>query len=214
MDIAKVANSPPTLIGRSSSHFTRVTRIFAAELEVEVAFRVVSDLTTLDVAAYSGNPTLRVPILRTENADWFGTQSICRQLWRLSQRRAKVIWPEHIEQALLCNAQELTLQAMASEVSLIMSKLSGVAADAPYSLKLETALTNSLAWLEAHVDNILSGLPAERDLSFLEVTLYCLLRHLQFRQLLARAPIPRLLGFCEEFEARPSAKLTPYHFDA
>ena len=35
----------PVIIGRSSSHFTRVARIFAAEMRVDYAFRVVADLT-------------------------------------------------------------------------------------------------------------------------------------------------------------------------
>ena len=44
-----------TIIGRSSSHFTRVTRIFAAELGVPYTLQVVPDLLSCDAADYGGN---------------------------------------------------------------------------------------------------------------------------------------------------------------
>ena len=50
-----------TLVGRSSSHFTRTARIFALELGVQHAFRPVLDMTTPDPAAYADNPALKVP---------------------------------------------------------------------------------------------------------------------------------------------------------
>ena len=72
----------PVLVGRSSSHFTRIARIFAHELEVAYEFQPVLDLTSVNRADYADNPTLRVPILRTEAGTWFGALNICRALAR------------------------------------------------------------------------------------------------------------------------------------
>jgi len=58
----------------------------------------------------------------------------------------------------------------------------------------------------------LSNLP-ERDLSFLEVSLFCLLRHLEFREIRRLNDYPDLRGFCEDFERRSSAIATPFKYD-
>jgi hypothetical protein len=43
------------LVGRSSSHFTRVARIFALDLGVPHVFRPVLDMTSTDPATYADN---------------------------------------------------------------------------------------------------------------------------------------------------------------
>jgi len=50
----------PTLVGRSSSHFTRVARIFCHELGVEHELRIVGDLMSADAGDYGGNPALKI----------------------------------------------------------------------------------------------------------------------------------------------------------
>jgi hypothetical protein len=69
----------PIIIGRSSSHFTR---IFAAELRIDCAFQVVRDLMSSDPGDYGGNPALRIPVLQTPQGTWFGALNVCRELWR------------------------------------------------------------------------------------------------------------------------------------
>jgi len=196
-----------TLFGRSSSHFTRVARIFALELEVPCRLQVVPDLRALDAAAYGGNPALRLPVLRDARGDWYGALNICRELERASVSGRHILWPEQLQEPLLANAQELTLQAMASEIELIMS-------DTPSALttKRRQSLEGSLHWLHQHVDEVLGAL-GERDLSYLETTLYCLVTHLEFRQVLSVQPFERLLAFAEAFERRDSARATPFRFD-
>ncbi|MDH5822644.1 hypothetical protein QFW77_06510 [Luteimonas sp. RD2P54] len=200
------------IVGRSSSHFTRVTRIFAAELRVEHDFEVVPDLTATDAAAFGGNPALRLPVLRTPDGPWFGAINICRELWRRSAQRPAVAWPEDLDRPLAANAQELVLQAMSTEVALIMGGLAGGGPTARQT-KLRTSLLGSLAWLEANAPQALALQPPGRALGTLEVTLYCLLEHLEFREVLPLAPYPRLRGLRDEFGARPSAAATAYRFD-
>jgi hypothetical protein len=75
-------------------------------------------------------------------------------------------------------------------------------------------LNNVLAWLEAHATDVLARLPATRDLSYLEVTLYCFVMHLEFRSILLIAGYPRLTAFAAAFGERAAARETAYAFDA
>jgi glutathione S-transferase len=201
------------LFGRSSSTFTRVARIFAEELAVPYSFEIVRNLEALDTAAYGDNPALKVPSLRTPRATWFGALNICRELARASALPRCIVWPEALEQPLLANMQELVLHAMSTEVALIMSSLSGQPTDTPHRLKMMRSLTNVLTWLDANLEAALSALPGERELSYLEVTLFCLVAHLDFRKVVATAPYAKLSAFRDDFGARSACTATEYGFD-
>lgn len=201
------------IYGRSSSSFTRVARIFAAELRVDYVFHIVRDLMSSDASEYAGNPALRMPTLQTSEAAWFGALNICKELARRSEQRLTTLWPEDLRDPLIANAQELVLQAMATEVSLIMAKVAGGDENNAHQAKMKNSLLNSMFWLEAEVRPILGALPPERDLSYLEVTLFCLLAHLEFRGVLPITPYPNLGRFCQTFGMRPSVVNTAYRFD-
>ncbi|WNG37302.1 glutathione S-transferase domain-containing protein [Archangium violaceum] len=203
----------PVLIGRSSSHFTRVTRIFAAEMRIDYSFRVVRDLMSSAPEDYGGNPALRIPTLQTPRGIWFGALNICRELWRQSSHRPRVVWPEDLDEPLLANAQELVLQAMATEVTLIMSKAAGVNDTNAHHAKMRKGLVNMMSWLEENARPALAALPPHRDLSYLEVTLFCLVTHLEFRDVLPTAPYSELNKFCQQFATRASIGETPFRFD-
>jgi glutathione S-transferase len=207
------ALSKPRIVGRSSSHFTRVARIFAAELGVDHSFTAVRDLTSSNAADYAQNPALKLPILETASGSWFGSLNICRALARHSERGRHISWPEDLEQPISANAQELAVQAMMTEVTLIMTRSAHDDPSNVYQAKLLASLLNTMAWLEGNVEAALLALPAGRDLSFLEVTLFCLVSHLEFRAVLPVVQYPALSGFCQRFGERASARETPYHFD-
>ena len=211
--MTSVAHTKPTIIGRSSSHHTRVARIFAEELGVDYELRVIRDLTSMDAAVYGGNPALKLPSLQTDSGVWFGALNACRELARLAPSSRRIVWPEDLKRALAANAQELTVQAMATEVSLIMAKVASAEGGAQYD-KMRESLRNSLVWLERHVDAALASLPSDRELSYLEVALFCLVTHLEFRQVLPIGDYQQLNAFCDRFGARSSAKNTSYRFDA
>jgi glutathione S-transferase len=201
------------LFGRSSSHFTRVVRVFAAELGVQYQLCVVHDLLSLDPADYGHNPALKLPVLQQSGASWFGALNICRVLARAAERDARLVWPEDATVPLLVNAQELVLQGMATDVTLVMSKVGGAGAASEHRSKLTTSLSNVLAWLETNVEAVLAGLPAERSLSYLEVTLFCFVTHLAFREIAPLEPYPKLRAFAERYGERASARSTSYRFD-
>jgi glutathione S-transferase len=203
----------PVIIGRSSSHFTRVTRIFAAEMRVDYSFQVVRDLMSCDPDDYGGNPALRLPTLRTPRGLWFGALNICRELSRQSSHGPRTVWPEDLDGPLLANAQELVVQAMATEVSLIMAKLSEGGDGNAHHVKMRKSLLNMMSWLESNVGHALDALPSERELSYLEVTLFCLVTHLEFRDVLPVSSYPDLKRFCQHFAVRASAGETTYRFD-
>lgn len=202
-----------TILGRSSSTFTRVGRIFAAELGVRHAFEVVRNIESLDANDYGGNPALKIPSLQTPQATFFGALNVCRELVRVAERRLRVVWPEALDQPLLGNTQELILQAMSTEVGLIMSSIAAQPTDTFHRVKMSKSLANTLAWLDANVRPALAALPA-RDLSYLEVTLFCLVAHLDFRKVMSTEPYSELTAFREQFGERPSCKKTEYRFDA
>ncbi|HEY6726658.1 MAG TPA: glutathione S-transferase domain-containing protein [Polyangiaceae bacterium] len=212
MPITLEALAKPVLVGRSSSVFTRVTRIFALELEIDHAFRVVPDLLAFDADRYGGNPALKLPTLLAPSGVWFGSPTICRELARLSRRTLHLVWPEDLVAPVLANAQELTTQAMTTEVSMIMAQQGGHEASG-YQQKLRQSLENTLGWLEEHVAEFGSRLPAHRDLSYLEVTLFCLVTHLEFREVLPVAGYPALDEFRCAFAQRSSVEATEYHYD-
>lgn len=200
------------LVGRSSSHFTRTARIFALELGVAHRFQPVLDMTTLDVAAYAGNPALKIPILVDRHGPLYGTENICRELTRRSDLRDRVVLRGDVSNRLVANAEELVLHAMNTGVNLIMSGM----ADKERSLppKVRPSLENALAFLDANVDGILAILPADRVLSFLEVALFCCVTHLPFRDLLDLSAYSALSRFATVFANRASAQETVYRFDA
>ena len=102
---------------------------------------------------------------------------------------------------------------MATEVGLVMGRASGVPADNAHQVKLRASLLGAMEWLETNGVRAIQTLPPERDLSFLEVSLFCLVEHLQFRQVLSLDPYPALRAFAQRFGARTSARATAYAFD-
>lgn len=205
-----MTNPGVTLVGRSSSHFTRTARLFALELEVPHDFRPVLDLTTTDPAAYAGNPALKIPVLIDEAGALFGTENVCRALARRSGRAARVVLRGDIAARVVANAEEMVLHAMTADVNLVMASVAKQ--DAP--LKVRRGLENSLAFLDAHWEAVVAALPPDRLLSFVEAALYCLMTHLPFRQVMDPTGYPRLVAHCQAFGLRASARTTAYRFDA
>jgi glutathione S-transferase len=199
------------IVGRSSSHFTRVVRIFAEELAVPCELQVVPSLLSTDASSYGANPGLRLPNLIVPNGPpVFGCLGGCRALAELSGRTLRIVWPEDLTSRLARNAHELTLQCMATEVSLIMLGTSGDAQS--YAEKLGVALEGMLEWLNEHVDEVVNVLPP-RDLCFFEISLFCLVEHLPFRGVRSLEPYARLCRFRDRFAERPSAVATRFRFD-
>ena len=103
------------LYGRSSSHFTRIVRIFAAEMELELEFVLIRDLMSQDPADYGDNPALKMPTLESPDGTWFGSLGICRELSRHHELNLDVVWPDQLESPLASNAQEMVLAAMSTD---------------------------------------------------------------------------------------------------
>lgn len=204
--------SPPQIIGRSSSHFTRVTLMFAIELDIPFEFTPIYDLTQLGPEVYAGNPALKLPILRTGDDVIFGTQNICRSLAERAAPR-RIVWPETLIDAQSRNAHELLDHCMRAQVQLIMGLMvSKLPPDSVYFAKARTGYEGALRWLDSNVESVLDSFP-ERDLSYFEVSLFCLIEHLRFRTTVDQSDYKALARFAESFGARPSARRTPYRID-
>lgn len=210
--VSEMPNAALTLVARSSSHFSRITRIYAAELEVAHAFEPVFDITSTASGVFADNPLLRVPSLRTPEGTWFGSLGICRELARRSTSGLRLVWPEDLSDVLGSNAQEVVTDAMNTGVIIITNRIQKVPDDTPALTKPFARLQGALGWLETNLEDALATQPPA-DLSFLEVSAFCFLTHLGFRGLGTLDRCPKLAAFCERFGQRASARATPYHFD-
>jgi len=204
-------DSAVTLVGRSSSHFTRTARLFALELGVAHRFQPVLDITSVDRADYADNPALKVPVLVDEQGSLYGTENICRELARRSGQAERVVLRGQSDVRAVANVEEMVLHAMNAEVSLIMVGLQGPEREPP---KVRLGLENALAFVDAELDRALAALPGERALSFVEAALFAVVTHLPFRKIMDIGAYGRLSAFREQFGARPSARATEYRFDA
>jgi glutathione S-transferase len=202
------------IVGRRSSHFTRLTRIFAEELAVPYEIVPIYDMTVRDSAVYADNPALKLPVLRTQDAVLFGTENICRVIAEHAGNPADVVWPEQLRGAVSRNAQELIWHCMTAQVQIVFGTLvAKLPNDNIYFDKARTGFAAALAWLDANVADVVGALPASRKLSLLEASLFCMIDHLHFRKTLPVEKYLALEGFAQEFAARSSAQRTPYQFD-
>ncbi|MEO6369391.1 MAG: hypothetical protein ABIP38_15520, partial [Steroidobacteraceae bacterium] len=60
---------------------------------------------------------------------------------------------------------------------------------------------------------VIATLPAGRDISRFEATLFCLVEHLSFRPSVSIAGYPALAGFAARFGAQDAARATSYRFE-
>ena len=203
------------IIGRQSSHYTRVVRMLAIELGLDCALRPIHDLLSEDPASFGGNPALKLPALRLDDGTLiWGSGNACRALARLVEGgEARVFWPEQARTPLLMNAHELAAHAMAMQVEVVFRELVAKRPPDAASRKRRASLVGSLAWLDAHLADIQAGFP-EGVLPLFALQLFALLEHLDFRNPMDTSGWPALRDFAERMRARPSAQATPYRFDA
>lgn len=202
------------IIGRQSSHYTRLVRLLAHELGIDYVLRPIFDLMSEDPAAYAGNPALKLPALRIGDTVVWGSQNACRMLARRAPGgTARVFWPEDARSPLSMNAHELVAHAMAAQVEVVFHEIVSKRPPDAASRKRRASLLNCLIWLDGHLDEIRGELPSGK-IALFELSLFCLLEHLPFRNPIDLSRMPRLTAFAAMFAARPSAQATPYRFDA
>jgi glutathione S-transferase len=202
------------IVGRRSSHFSRLARIFAEELGIAYEIVPIYDMTERDPAVYADNPALRLPILRTAEGVVFGTENICRTLAERAATPARIVWPEELRGYVSRNAQELVWHCMTTQVQIVFGTgMCKLPADNGYFEKARLGFEGALAWLDAHVDEALAALPSSRQLSLFEASLFCMIEHLRFRPTLPIDKYPALQAFVQSFGERPSAQRTPFQFD-
>jgi glutathione S-transferase len=201
------------IIGRSSSHFTRLVRIFAEELELAYRLVPVLDMTAPNTQFYGDNPAMKLPVMRAGDTTWFGAQNICRVLVERAGVQKRIIWPEQLRDPLSRNAQELVWHGMEAQVQLAFGiEVCRLPPNNPYFIKARHGLEGALSWLDAKLPEVWRHLPGDRDFSMFEASLFCLLDHLSFRPTVARRGFA-LSEFIGKFGQRHSALCTAYQFD-
>jgi glutathione S-transferase len=203
----------PRLVGRSSSHYTRLARMFAEELGIAYAFEPVYDLASRDPADYAGNPALKLPVLVLPEGPVFGAENVCRTLAARISPPRRIVWTEQLPDPRARNAQELIWHGMGAQVQLVFGmQVARLPAENVYFAKAADGFRNALAWLDANLESVLHGLPP-RDFSLLEASLFCLLEHVLFRDTLPLAPYRHLAAFAAAWRERTAAQRTTYAFD-
>lgn len=203
----------PRLVGRSSSHYTRLARMFAEELGIAYAFEPVHDLASRDPADYAGNPALKLPVLVLPEGPVFGAENICRTLAARAGAPRRIVWTEQLPDLRARNAQELVWHGMGAQVQLVFGmQVARLPSENVYFAKAADGFRNALAWLDANLESVVHALPP-RDLSLLETSLFCLLEHLAFRDTLPLDPYRHLAAFAAAWRQRPAAQRTAYAFD-
>lgn len=202
------------IVGRRSSLFTRMPLIIAEELRVAYELVPIYDMTDLGREVYAGNPALKLPILRRGETVLFGALNICRAIAEGAAGTPNIIWPEQLRDDLSRNGQELVWHCMSAQVQLVMGTLVGkLPADNVFFVKTRTGIESSLQWLDTHLAQTLTLLPRERDVSVYEVSLFCLIEHLEWRRTMTVEMPAALREFARTFAAKPAAQRTAYAFD-
>jgi glutathione S-transferase len=205
----------PVIVGRSSSHFTRVPRVIAHALAVPYTLEVVRDLSSTDPRDYAGNPSIKIPSLRVDGEVIFGAEPSARRIAAMSGAAASVAWPEDMTHVTARNAHEVVWTAMSTQVQLaIATHFHPIPRTHPLLSRLETSLGGALAWLELHAEDVSASLPPERTTSLFEVALVCLVEHLSFRPTLSSAATPRLAALASALGERAPFASTRYRLDA
>jgi hypothetical protein len=203
-----------SIAGRRSSHFTRMTLVFAETLGVAYELQPVYDMTALDPESYASNPALKLPILRRGETALFGALNICRAIAETAGASPTVVWPEELTDDASRNAQEFVWHGMAAQVQLILgTMIAKLPADNVFFTKTRTGFEGALAWLDAHHGEVLLKLRPDRTLSVFEVSLFCLIDHIQWRKTLPFDRYPALSAFARSFASKPAAVRTAYAFD-
>lgn len=201
-----------TIVGRSSSLFTRVPRVFAHQAGVAVELSVVRDLAAQEADAYGGNPALKIPTLRRSDGGLvFGAANVTRVI--LDGTALRVAWPEDVRSDRGRNAHEMLAHAMSAQVQMIMGTVIG-ALDATVFAKVRRGLEGALGWLDANADAVLAEI-AElgRDASWFAHALGCTVEHFAFRPTIDIAPYRALARFAEGWARGEAARATAYRFD-
>jgi glutathione S-transferase len=199
------------IIGRTGSLFTRVALIFAEEAGIDYELILLDDLIATDLGRYSGNPALRIPVLRMGDEVLFGTRNICRVLAARAAQPLNITWPEDSSDILLMNAQEIIRQSMMTQVQLLMMEdYGGSLEDDLFTSKAHAGLDASLRWLDENLDGITAALPPQRSFSLLEVELFCLVEHLLFAPTVAIEERLALCSFVQAFGVRESTCRTRF----
>jgi len=162
---------------------------------------------SVNVEDYGGHPALKIPTLHVGEIPLFGTDNICRRLAELAGRAddPRVVLSHQVTSDLVRSAQELVWHAMATQVQLVLGlRVGKLPPQSAFFAKATLGMRGSLAWLDERLDGVLAALPAPRDFSLFEVTLYCLIEHIVFRPTVALDPFARLRGFAGTFGARES----------
>ena len=162
------------------SHFSRKVRIVLKELDLACEESFVPDLLSSEPADFGGNPILRVPVLR-DGATWvIESDQIVRYLLETYSKDDDRLSFRSMDAAQR-NALSIISAIMGAEVELVLSRRSGLVAEAAglYFQRYREVIAHGLAWLESNA----AAIWPDAEFSYLDIALICMWEHLGHNRL-------------------------------
>ena len=193
-----------SVVQRSSVAAARTSRAACRSSRVSSAWSTHSSRSSTCCrttrSATPGNPALKLPVLKLEDGSWFGQLNACRALARRVDRRPAIVWPEQLAGRNAPTHRSSCSRAWQRGESDHRRALAFCSRRSRDEGTRQPGGQRRL--LDEHLDAALSELPAGRDLSFFETTLFCFITHLQFREVMQIDRHQNLLSFCAKFGDR------------
>lgn len=135
------------LHGTPRSHFTRIVRMLAHTLDLDVPLVDVGDVG--QVAPFGGNPLMTVPVLEHDGRAIWDTHHICRYLVAQAGRDPLGVESLDVDGR---NTLAVVLGVMGVEVRLILTARAGLPVTGLPFDKARATILAGLEWLDARTD--------------------------------------------------------------
>lgn len=137
-----------TLYGTPRSHFARIVRIVAAQLETDLDWVDVGNVGAPE--PFGGNPLMRVPVLVDGERALYDSHDICVYLTEQAG-----VDPLRILQPGWEDRNRLTVirGVMDAEVRLLLAERAGMATEGAVFDKARATIAQGVAWLEEQLDH-------------------------------------------------------------
>lgn len=186
----------PILHGTPRSHFTRVVRITAHELGLELEWVDVGNVATAE--AFADNPLMQVPVLVDGDRTVWDSHDICRYL--VEREDADPLGMESLDWSRR-NLVSVIRGVMSAEVRLILAERSGMSTTGPMFDKARETIRRGLRWIDARIEG-------EVGLSYPAVCAVAMWDHLLLYDNAERGEAPRIDAVAMRLGAHDSVART------
>ena len=180
------------LFGTPRSHFARIVRVVAHELDVPFTWVDVGNVGAVE--RFGGNPLMEVPALVDGEQRVWGTQNACEYLVARAARDPLGVRTTDWDAR---NLVHVVYGVMSAEVAMILAARAGTPTDTPRFDKIRERLRTGLQYVDQHVSD--AG-----PLAFSQVCAVSMWEHLLACDNAASGDAPRLEALSARLRDRSS----------